>query len=46
MAEQHFEHGSMDVRLHEKTFENFIKIVQRAVIAIVLILTFLAIFNT
>lgn len=46
MTQQDYEHGSMDVRVHEKTFENFIKLAERAVIAIVLVLIFLAVFNS
>ncbi|RME18873.1 MAG: aa3-type cytochrome c oxidase subunit IV [Alphaproteobacteria bacterium] len=44
MAEH--EHGTMDVRVHEKTFENFIKFMGRAAMVCIAILIFLAIFNS
>lgn len=43
MAEH--EHGTMNIRVHEKTFEGFIKVVERSVIAIVVVLLILAIFG-
>ena len=44
MAE--YKHGSMDVRVQEKTFEGFMKVAGRSVVAILVILVFLAIFRT
>lgn len=44
MAE--YQHGTMDTRAQEKTFEGFIKTAERAVIVIFFILLFLAVFNT
>lgn len=43
MAE--FKHGTMDVRAQEKTFEGFIKVVTRGMIAIFVVLILLAIFG-
>ena len=43
MAEH--KHGTMDTRVHEKTFEGFIKITVRSVITILVLLVLLAIFN-
>ncbi|GKY88762.1 aa3-type cytochrome c oxidase subunit IV [Sinisalibacter aestuarii] len=43
MAEH--QHGTMDTRVQEKTYEGFIKITVRSVIAIFAILIFMAIFN-
>lgn len=43
MAEH--KHGSMDIRVQEKTFENFIKISVRTTIVILVLLVLLAIFN-
>lgn len=42
MAEH--QHGTMDVRVHEKTFENFMKMTARAVGVILVILVLMAIF--
>lgn len=44
MAE--YKHGSMDISNQEKTFEGFIHFAIRAVIVVLCILIFLAIFNT
>ena len=44
MAE--YKHGSMDIRVQEKTFEGFMKFAGRSVVAILVILVFLAIFRT
>lgn len=44
MAEH--EHGSMSIRTQQKTYEGFIKVTVRSVIAILLVLVFLAIFNS
>lgn len=43
MAEH--EHGSMDIRTQEKTFEGFIKVTERSVIVILVLLVILAIFG-
>jgi len=43
MAEH--KHGTMDVRVHEKTFEGFVKFVGRAVGVILVLLIILAIFG-
>jgi len=43
MAE--YKHGSMDVRVQEKTFEGFVKATERAVIVILVLLVILAIFG-
>lgn len=43
MAEH--EHGTMNIRVQEKTFESFIKVTVRAVITILVLLVLLAIFN-
>lgn len=43
MAEH--QHGTMDVRVQEKTFENFIRFSTRAVIAILVILLFIGFVN-
>lgn len=43
MAEH--QHGSMNIRVQEKTFEGFIKVTQRAVITILVLVVLLAIFN-
>lgn len=39
-------HGSMSTRAHEKTFEGFIKASKFVAISSVLVLIFLAIFNS
>ncbi len=44
MAEH--EHGTMSTRVQEKTYEGFIKISVRAVIAFIVVMVFLAIFNS
>jgi hypothetical protein len=47
MAENaEYKEGSMDISEHEKTFEGFIRITIRSVIAIFAILIFLALFAT
>lgn len=38
-------HGSMDIEEQERTFENFLRITKNAVIAIIVALILLAIFN-
>jgi len=43
MAEH--QHGSMNIRVHEKTFENFIKVTVRSVIVILFLVVILAIFG-
>lgn len=43
MAEH--QHGSMNIRTQEKTFEGFVKVVERSVITILVLLVLLAIFN-
>lgn len=45
MAEEH-KHGSMDITEHEKTFAGFVTVTKWAVIVIIGILLFLAIFRT
>ncbi|MEQ6201741.1 aa3-type cytochrome c oxidase subunit IV [Sulfitobacter sp. HNIBRBA2951] len=42
MAEH--EHGSMDTKVHEKTFNGFVTFVTRATIVIIGILLFMAVF--
>lgn len=44
MAE--YKHGSMDITEQEKTFDGFIHFVIRAVIVILAIVVFLAVFNS
>ena len=44
MAEH--EHGSMDISVQEKTFAGFIKASTRVVIVSIVVLIFLAIFNS
>ena len=39
------EHGNMDIRVQEKTFEGFITFVTRAVIVIVVLVIFMALVN-
>lgn len=43
MAEH--KHGTMDTRVQEKTYEGFIKVTVRSVVAIIVILILLALFN-
>ena len=43
MAEH--QHGSMNIRVQEKTYENFIKMTVRSVIGILFIVVILAIFG-
>jgi len=45
MAEHHHEHGTMDVKVQEKTFDGFVTIVKWVVIIIVIFLIFLALVN-
>lgn len=40
MAEH--KHGEMDITTHEATFEGFVKMTQRSIIAIIAVLIFLA----
>ncbi|MCB5408912.1 aa3-type cytochrome c oxidase subunit IV [Pseudogemmobacter faecipullorum] len=40
------QHGSMDIREHEKTFAGFIKFANWTIVLIVLVLIFLAIART
>ncbi len=44
MAEQ--KHGHMDITDHEKTFEGFIRASVRVAVAVILVLIFLAVFNS
>ena len=44
MAE--YKHGEMDISVQEHTFAGFVKFVTRAVIVILAILIFLAVFNS
>lgn len=39
------QHGSMSIREHEKTFENFIQFTKRTLVAIFFIVVILAIFG-
>ena len=39
------EHGTMNIRVHEKTYENFIKFTTRSVIVILFLVVILAIFG-
>jgi hypothetical protein len=39
------EHGNMDIRVQEKTFEGFITFVTRAVIVIIALVIFMALVN-
>ncbi len=39
-------HGEMDITAQEATFNGFVKVTMRVVVATILILLFLAIFNT
>ncbi len=41
-----YEHGSMDVTEHEKTFEGFLRWSVRIIVASIAVLIFLAIFNS
>lgn len=41
-----YEHGSMDITDHEKTFEGFMRWAVRIVIVVICVLIFLAIFNS
>ena len=43
MAE--FKHGTMDVRVQEKTFEGFIKVAVRSLMAIFVILLIMVVFG-
>jgi hypothetical protein len=43
MAEH--KHGTMDTRVQEKTFEGFVKLTVRSVVAIIVILVLLALVN-
>lgn len=43
MAEH--KHGSMDIRVQQKTFEGFLKVTERSLIAIFVILVIMAIFG-
>ena len=44
MAE--YKHGSMDIRVQEKTFEGFVKFMTRSAIVIICILLFMAAVNS
>ncbi len=44
MADNHYEHGSMDIETQEKTFDGFMRWVVNAVIVIFVVLSFLLIF--
>ena len=39
-------HGSMDIKVQEKTFERFITVVTKTTIASILILVFMALVNS
>jgi Bacterial aa3 type cytochrome c oxidase subunit IV len=39
------EHGNMDIRVQERTFEGFITFVTRAVIVIIVLVIFMALVN-
>jgi membrane protein required for beta-lactamase induction len=41
-----YKHGSMDITTQEKTFEGFISLTTKAVVLIIAILIFMAIFNS
>ena len=44
MADEHIP-GTMDIRVQEKTFDGFIKVVTRSVIAIIIFFVLLAMWN-
>ena len=44
-AQTAHQHGSMDIRQHERTFAGFLRLVTTAVMVIVAILVFLALSN-
>ena len=46
MTEDKQEHGSMDVKVHEKVFEGFMKWVVGVSVFSIAVLIFLAIFNS
>lgn len=46
MADQEHEHGTMDITTQEKTFAGFVTFTKWAVIVIIAVLVFLAIFRT
>ena len=39
-------HGEMNIKEHEKTFEGFVRATKYVVIAVLLVLIFLAMFNS
>ncbi|MGI9393500.1 MAG: aa3-type cytochrome c oxidase subunit IV [Boseongicola sp.] len=39
-------HGEMNIDVHEKTFDGFVSATKYVVIAVILVLVFLAIFNS
>ena len=41
MADEHYEHGKMDITQNEQTFEGFVTFVTRSVIAILVFLILL-----
>ena len=41
-----YEHGSMDIKVQTKTFEGFVSVVTKTSIACVVILVFMAVFNS
>ena len=41
-----YEHGSMDIKEHEKTFDGFIRFSIRVAVVSIAVLIFLAIFNS
>lgn len=45
MADQHHEHGEMDISVQEKTFDGFVTFVTRTVIVIIVALILLALVN-
>ena len=40
------EHGSMDIKVQERTFENFISVVTKTTIVCIVILVFMALANS
>ena len=46
MSEEHYEHGSMDITVQEKTFDGFISLVTKGAILCILVLVFLALVNS
>ncbi len=40
------EHGSMDIKVQEKTFEGFISVVTKTTVASIIVLVFMALMNS